>query len=75
MLFYKGTGKTVLIRSLISQLRNSNKKVAVTATTGLAAAQIDGTTVHKFSAVGTGMLDQAQYGEMILNDKQRDIIR
>ena len=48
----------------------------LTATTGLAAASIDGATIHKFSGVGAGTLDAVQYGQQVLlRPKQRDIIR
>lgn len=53
-----GTGKSVLMRSIISRLRNKYIKepdrVAVTASTGLAAVNIDGTTLHSFAGIGLG---------------------
>jgi ATP-dependent DNA helicase PIF1 len=53
-----GTGKSVLMKSIINRLRNKYTKepdrVAVTASTGLAAVNIDGTTLHSFAGIGLG---------------------
>lgn len=62
-----GTGKSVLLRELITQLRQkyapkakndyweaSNDSVAVTASTGIAACNIGGCTLHSFAGVGLG---------------------
>jgi ATP-dependent DNA helicase PIF1 len=38
-----GTGKTSVVRTVIQQLREQGKQVAVTASTGLASKQIKGT--------------------------------
>lgn len=49
-----GTGKSVLLRVLIKTLKNiyGTGGVAVTASTGLAACNIGGITVHSFAGVG-----------------------
>ncbi|KAL6901698.1 PIF1-like helicase domain-containing protein [Trichoderma evansii] len=48
-----GTGKSVLMRAIITQLRSKHarepERVAVTASTGLAACNIGGITLHSFS--------------------------
>ncbi|PTB67873.1 hypothetical protein BBK36DRAFT_1194085 [Trichoderma citrinoviride] len=48
-----GTGKSVLMRAIINQLRikyaRDSDRVAVTASTGLAACNIGGITLHSFS--------------------------
>lgn len=53
-----GTGKSVLMKSIITKLRTKYTKepdrVAVTASTGLAAVNIDGTTLHSFAGIGLG---------------------
>jgi PIF1-like helicase/Zinc knuckle len=53
-----GTGKSALMRSIISDLRKIHIKepdrVAVTASTGLAACNIGGVTLHSFSGIGLG---------------------
>jgi len=53
-----GTGKSVLLREIISALRRKYlrepDRVAVTASTGLAACNIGGVTIHSFSGIGLG---------------------
>lgn len=53
-----GTGKSVLMREIIKNLRNKYRKepdrVAVTASTGLAACNIEGVTLHSFAGIGLG---------------------
>lgn len=56
-----GTGKSVLLREIISILRKKYSKepdrVAITASTGLAACNIGGVTLHSFSGIGLGKED------------------
>ena len=56
-----GTGKSVLMRSIIAELRkkhmSSPERVAVTASTGLAACNIGGVTLHSFGGIGLGKED------------------
>ncbi|TVY73229.1 ATP-dependent DNA helicase PIF1 [Lachnellula suecica] len=56
-----GTGKSVLMRSIIADLRKKYIKepdrVAVTASTGLAACNIGGVTLHSFGGIGLGKED------------------
>ena len=51
-----GTGKSVLLREIIKGLRrkyvNAHDAVAVTASTGIAACNIGGVTLHSFGGVG-----------------------
>lgn len=53
-----GTGKSVLMREIIAKLRNKYRKepdrIAVTASTGLAACNIGGVTLHSFAGIGLG---------------------
>ncbi|MBS94873.1 MAG: hypothetical protein CL799_10575 [Chromatiales bacterium] len=53
-----GTGKSVLMRAIIEELKKKYardpERVAVTASTGLAACNIGGTTLHSFSGIGLG---------------------
>ncbi|CAG8588040.1 6936_t:CDS:2 [Funneliformis caledonium] len=51
-----GTGKSFLLQRIISSLkaRYGSESVAVTATTGIAAVNISGTTLHSFAGVGLG---------------------
>ncbi|MDQ3064787.1 MAG: PIF1 family DEAD/DEAH box helicase [bacterium] len=47
-----GTGKTHLLNRFIKRARADGKNVAVTATTGLAATHLNGTTIHAWSGIG-----------------------
>ena len=53
-----GTGKSVLLRQIIRHLREFYKReperVAVTASTGLAACNVGGVTLHSFAGIGLG---------------------
>jgi hypothetical protein len=53
-----GTGKSVLMREIITNLRKKFRhepdRVAVTASTGLAACNIGGVTLHSFAGIGLG---------------------
>ncbi|AGO12475.1 AaceriAER128Wp [[Ashbya] aceris (nom. inval.)] len=52
-----GTGKSILLRELIKKLKTIHGRqgaVAVTASTGLAACNIGGITVHSFAGIGLG---------------------
>lgn len=51
-----GAGKTFTLGKFIDLSRQLGKKVAVTATTGLAATQLGGNTIHSWS--GLGILDE-----------------
>ena len=56
-----GTGKSVLMRSIIEDLRvkyaREPEQLGVTASTGLAACNIGGMTLHSFSGIGLGKED------------------
>lgn len=56
-----GTGKSVLMREIITSLRKKYVKeadrVAVTASTGLAACNVGGVTLHSFAGIGLGKED------------------
>jgi ATP-dependent DNA helicase PIF1 len=58
-----GTGKSVLMRAIIQDLKRKHardpERVAVTASTGLAACNIGGMTLHSFSGIGLGKEDVA----------------
>jgi len=53
-----GTGKSVLLREIIHALKKKHlresDRVAVTASTGLAACNIGGVTLHSFAGIGLG---------------------
>lgn len=56
-----GTGKSVLMREIIKVLRHKfarePDRVAITASTGLAACNIEGVTLHSFAGIGLGKED------------------
>lgn len=51
-----GTGKSIILKTLIAKLHGlyGKEAIAITASTGLAAATIGGSTLHKWSGVGIG---------------------
>lgn len=72
-----GTGKSVLLRQIIASLqrkyRKSLDKVAVTASTGLAACNVQGTTLHSFAGCGLAREDVDSLCKRIRrNKKARD---
>lgn len=56
-----GTGKSVLMRAIIAELKKKYvrdpERIAVTASTGLAACNIGGMTLHSFAGIGLGKED------------------
>jgi ATP-dependent exoDNAse (exonuclease V) alpha subunit len=47
-----GTGKTYVLNKFIKRAKKRGRNVAVTATTGLAATHLNGTTIHAWSGIG-----------------------
>lgn len=47
-----GSGKTFLLNKYINYLKDNNVTVAVTASTGIAATHLQGTTIHSWSGIG-----------------------
>ncbi|CAI2165531.1 2670_t:CDS:10 [Funneliformis geosporum] len=74
-----GTGKSFLLKRIIAalQLRYGRERVAVTALTGIAAVNINGTTLHSFSGIGLEVLviDEISMLEGDLLDKLEIIAR
>lgn len=75
-LFYTGsagTGKSVLLKSLIKTLKgihHHDGDVAVTASTGLAAVNIGGITLHSFAGIGLGKEDADQLVRKIRRNRK-----
>ena len=49
-----GVGKSLLVDSIVEQLRKMGKEVAITASTGIAAVNVGGCTLHAFAGIGLG---------------------
>lgn len=69
-----GVGKSVLTRAIIRELRNKYPKqsahaVAVTATTGIAATNIEGTTLHSWAGVGLGKLEAEKHAFGVMKNR------
>lgn len=64
-----GAGKTYVLNQFIRRCRASGKNIAVTATTGLAATHLHGTTVHSWA--GIGIHDTLPHGHIAKMSKQR----
>jgi Ni2+-binding GTPase involved in maturation of urease and hydrogenase len=47
-----GSGKTYVLSRYVSFLRERGVRVAVTASTGIAATHIEGATIHSWSGIG-----------------------
>lgn len=68
-----GTGKTYVLNQSIRLLKAEGKHVSVTATTGLAATHLGGTTIHAWA--GIGVLDELPNGfAEHVSKGRRDII-
>ena len=69
-----GTGKTFVLNKFIRRAKRAGKSVAVTATTGLAATHLNGTTIHAWSGIGVhDSLDK--YAAAKLGKGRQDLIR
>lgn len=74
-----GSGKTYVLNAFIARARAVGKKVAVTATTGLAATHLNGSTIHSWSGIGIHDTLTAKYHESLSDSrlntiKQTDIL-
>lgn len=69
-----GSGKTYLLNEYIRAAEREKKVVAVTATTGLAATHLNGTTIHSWSGMGIATkLDSDFYKK--IRKPRREIIK
>lgn len=69
-----GTGKSVLLREIIKVLKKKHSKagdaVAITASTGIAACNIGGVTIHSFAGIGIGADEAEQLATRIRKNKK-----
>lgn len=66
-----GTGKSVLLREIISWCRSSGRNYAVTASTGIAAINIGGCTLHSWAGIGLGKEPAERLAGKILGQEKR----
>lgn len=68
-----GAGKTYVLNQFIRRAKRRGKQVAVTATTGLAATHLNGTTIHAWSGIGVmDVFDKRHAGK--LSQSRQDLI-
>jgi ATP-dependent exoDNAse (exonuclease V) alpha subunit len=68
-----GSGKTYLLERFIRAARRSGKRVAVTATTGLAATHLGGTTIHSWSGIGVADTLPSGHARKLSRQRQANI--
>lgn len=68
-----GSGKTHLLNEFIRTAKREGKHVSVTATTGLAATHLGGTTIHSWSGIGIHDILPEDFEDYMLKSR-RDII-
>lgn len=68
-----GSGKTHVLNQFIRQAKHDGKQVSVSATTGLAATHLGGSTIHAWSGIGIHDELPANFAEHITKGR-RDII-
>jgi GTPase SAR1 family protein len=62
-----GSGKTFLIEKFSGWAKGNNKRVAITATTGIAATNINGKTIHNYCNLGISNKTDLLDNENVLN--------
>lgn len=71
-----GTGKSYIINQFVDWLKEKGVRYAVTATTGIAASQIGGVTIHSWSGIGIKKkLQQKDIDHIVYSDYLADRIR
>lgn len=68
-----GSGKTFLLNKFINEARKKGKIVAVTATTGLAATHLNGTTIHSWSGMGVANSISGNFYSKIRKPRRENI--
>lgn len=72
-----GAGKTYTLNKFIEQAREAGKRIAITASTGIAASHLGGTTIHSWSGlgiadkVGDDELDRMSYKPQLMERYNR----
>ena len=66
-----GSGKTFLLEMFADWARENNKRVVVTATTGIAASNINGKTIHNYSNLGISKKEQLEDNDYVTSLAER----
>ena len=66
-----GSGKTYVLNQFIKEAKKIGLNVAVTATTGLAATHLSGTTIHAWSGVGVRDELEPEFFENFRRDRKK----
>jgi ATP-dependent DNA helicase PIF1 len=66
-----GTGKSFILKYIISHLKSTNRKFAVTSSTGCSAVLIRGQTIHSYLYMGTGEQPCEKIVDKIKNNKKK----
>ncbi len=69
-----GSGKTYVLNQFIREAKREGKHVSVTATTGLAATHLNGSTIHSWSGIGIHDVLPGNFHEYLLKGR-RDMIQ
>jgi ATP-dependent DNA helicase PIF1 len=65
-----GAGKTYVLNQFIQRAQRAGKVVAVTASTGIAATHLNGTTIHSWSGLGIrDQLSDDEQAKLLSNDR------
>ncbi len=70
-----GTGKTFVLNQFIRLAKYEGKHVSVTATTGLAATHLGGTTIHSWSGIGVHDRLPDHFGEHLAKGRKEIIAK
>ena len=68
-----GSGKTFVLNEFIRRAKGTGKQVAVTATTGLAATHLNGSTIHAWSGIGIHDQLEAKFHESLAESRRTTI--
>jgi ATP-dependent exoDNAse (exonuclease V) alpha subunit len=68
-----GSGKTYVLNQFIKRAKKDGKVIAVTATTGLAATHLNGTTIHAWSSIGVRDELEPEFFENMRKDRKKMI--
>lgn len=65
-----GVGKSFLLKAVVKEFEKRDQLVGVSATTGIAAAQIGGSTIHSIARIGRGEGDLKDLLKKVKKDKK-----